>query len=89
MRISPLVPLALVLLGATACSYERTSAYSSPALIASAPAPDVVVPRAIDGDPSTLNSDNEPTIVRTGLNSDPNNPNGTPRPASVTHPYGG
>ena len=91
MRISPLVPLAIVLLGATACSYERTSAYTAPELVASAPAPapEVVVPRAIDGGPGVLNSDNEPTVVRTGLNSDPINPAGTPRPTTVAHPYGG
>lgn len=92
MRIFPLVSVTIALLGATACSYERTSAYTSDAQIASAPIvvnPDVTIVRARDGDSTMLNSDNQSIIARTGLNSSPSNPNGTARPSAVMNPYGG
>ena len=91
MRIIPLVSVAIALLGATACSYERTSAYTSDAQIATAPIvdPETPVVRARDGDPTTLNSENQPIVSRTGLNSSPNNPDGAPRPAVSGSAYSG
>jgi hypothetical protein len=104
MRIIPLVSITIALLGATACSYERTSAYTSDEQIAMAPAvtviapaatvdtivpPDAPVLRARDGDPTTLNSENHSVVTRTGLNSNPGNPDGTPRPSVSGTAYGG
>lgn len=37
--------------------------------------------------PSVLNSDNKPTQLRSGLNSDPNNPNGAPGGGAGFNPY--
>ena len=87
MRIFPLASVTIVLLGATACSYERRSAYTALELMASAPI-EAPVLGARDGNPTTLNSDNHPVVARTGLNSDPNNPEGTPRPSYAMTHYG-
>jgi hypothetical protein len=63
-----------LMLATSACSYHsQEQAYST----------DEPVPRAVPIDiaaagPSVLNSDNKPASARTGLNSDPNNPNGAP-----------
>lgn len=86
MRIFPLVSVTIVILGATACSSERTSPYTAP-VIASAPT-EAPVLGARDGDPTTLNSDNHPVAARTGLNSNPDNPEGTPRPSNAMTHYG-
>lgn len=37
--------------------------------------------------PSLLNSDNKPVQLRSGLNSDPNNPNGAPGGGASFNPY--
>jgi PBP1b-binding outer membrane lipoprotein LpoB len=72
----------------SACSATSTTTYQ--AYTSDAPAPRVAVYDADDpvpraqpveiaaAGPSVLNSDNKPVQLRSGLNSDPNNPNGAP-----------
>ena len=95
MNIRSSVGVAAVLLSATACAShtsdttaayasDTAAAYASPVYVAAAPVPiDTSIPGAlsVEGAPA-VNSDNHPLFTRTGLNSDPRNPNGTARPTS-------
>jgi hypothetical protein len=83
--------IAIALLGAAslaACSPSNrsllaeapqgeTASVTNPAPKRGAAAP-VVAQTGVVGGPAAYNSDNRPIIVRSGLNSDPNNPSGAP-----------
>lgn len=70
MKISFVGAAVLVLFGAVGCASQAPSNE-----VASLPG---VAPVTDAPGPSVYNSDNRPTTMRSGLNSDPYNPNGAP-----------
>jgi hypothetical protein len=85
MCYRPIASIATVLMTATACATNSPDV--AMALQSDASSVDTPVPGAVPETRETiLNSDNRSIVVRTGINSDPNDPNGTPRP-QVTSIY--
>ena len=71
MKIS-FVMVAMALLGAGACAQQPVDQVASLPLTGTE-----AFAEGVPG-PSVYNSDNRPTVMRSGLNSDPYNPNGAP-----------
>jgi hypothetical protein len=86
MNIRLAAVVAVVLSAGTACASNApptASAYSGPQTTMPADTP---LPGAVTNDSNAVrNSDNRPLSARTGLNSDPNDPNGTGTPVSSSH----
>jgi hypothetical protein len=85
MNIRRLAVVSAVLSAATACASNGSSAYSSPQPTMSSDTP--VHGATPVGTNTVMNSDNRPIQTRTGLNSDPDDPNGTSTPTTMPH-YG-
>ena len=72
-----IVAVAVLIVGTSACSYDQSQYQLASA--SDTPVTHPPMPGAAPTGPWMLNSDNEPVISRTGINSDPRNPAGTPR----------
>jgi hypothetical protein len=77
-----LVLVCTVLAACSACAPDQRAAAPVPSAVAS----DTAIPGALPTTRDTVrNSDNQPMAVRTGLNSDPARPDGTPTRQNPTH----